>query len=59
METRMELLVKLIRILEDRTLSDRYKVNEICYLRDHGIITDEEGVDLVILYSLNICAHEL
>ena len=52
MKTRMDMIVKLIHILDDKTASDEYKLKEICYCRDQGVITDEEGVDLVTAYSI-------
>ena len=52
MKSRMDKIVKLIHMLDDKTFSDEQKLNEIVYLRDQGIITDEEGVDLVTEYSI-------
>lgn len=52
MKSRMDKIVKLIHVLDDKTLSDEQKLNEIVYLRDQGVITDEEGVDLVTRYSI-------
>lgn len=50
---RMEELVKLIRLLEEKEwLSDRSKLEWIKMARTAGVITEEEAIDLVIIYDL-------
>lgn len=59
MKTKMDTIVKLIHILDDTNASDKYKLNEIVYCRDHGIITDDEAVDLVTRYSIWVHKDEV
>ena len=51
--TKMDKMILLIHYL-DSDATDLQKVNEIRLFRDDGVITDEEGVDLVLAYNLHI-----
>lgn len=42
----------LIFFLENENVSDAVKIEEIKHKRDCGVITDDDGLDLVLFYDL-------
>ena len=51
--TNLMKLVRLIRVLEDATISKRDKVEQIKMLRDDGVITPDEALELALEYFTN------
>lgn len=51
-EPKIVRLGELFRILEDSDYSNERKLEEILFFNHEGIITTEEGVDLVLWYNI-------